>query len=104
MTSIPITMRVGDELPAWQPTITVDGIAEDYTAGHTFAVVITDHAGTELLNKTEGITGQAAGTVLVEWAPAELAIATGTHRMRLTITRTADDRSLSIDALLRLVA
>lgn len=93
-----IPMIRGDELPPWQPSITIDGATEDYSTGHTFTVTLT--LGSTTVTKTDGITGNADGSVTVTWAPDELDITPGTYRMRLTIHRTADDRDLSIDEVL----
>lgn len=95
----------GDELPSWQPSITIDGQTVDYSAGHTFTVVISDRSRTAVHTKTTGITGHDDGSLTIAWDADELDhIDPGTYRLRLTIRRIIDDRDLSIDETLIIAA
>ena len=90
----------GDELPSWQPSITVDGTTTDYSVGHSFTVTIAKN-GTVALTKTTGIVGHADGSLTVDWAAGELDDLTpGSYRLRATIRRVIDDRDLSVDTTL----
>ena len=89
----------GDERPAWQATVTIDGITEDLSTGHTFEVNLAKtRTSTPALTKTTGITGSAEGVVTVTWANGDLAIDPGTyHAAQITVTRTSDSREWTIE-------
>ena len=93
-----LTYFRGDERPAWQSTTTVNGVADNYSTGHTFEVKLATAAapGTAVLTKTTGITGASGGVVTVTWAPNELDLAPGRYLAQLKITRTADSHELTI--------
>lgn len=85
---------VGDELPAFEASITLNGQTVDFTSGWAFTVKLTQGATT--VTKTSGITGSSSGTITVAWATGELNIAQGRWRLQLTATRTADQRQFTI--------
>ena len=99
-----IRMIHGDELPSWEPSITIDGTTEDYSVGHSFQVTLTRNSEIAL-TKTAGITGLANGTVRVSWAADELDdVAPATYRLRLRIRRDIDDRDLTVETTLTITA
>lgn len=85
----------GDELPAFEATITLNGQTVDFTTGWTFTVKLTA-PGQTTVTKTSGITGASTGTITVAWAAGELNITPGRWRLQLTATRTADQRQFTI--------
>ncbi len=85
----------GDERPAWQATITVNGVAEDYSSGYTFEVKVIS-VSTVVLTKTTNITGGAAGVVTVAWAAGELAITPGPYTAQLRVIRSSDTLDFTI--------
>lgn len=90
----------GDERPSWEATITVAGVAEDLSSGHTFEVVIaTRPAG--IFTKTTGITGGADGVVTVDWEPDDLALTPGDYLAQLTVTRTSDSKEWTVEETIR---
>jgi hypothetical protein len=92
-----IEYYAGDERPYWQPTIEIEGATEDLSSGFTFEVnIATTATATPVVTKTTGITGFAAGLVVVAWAVGELAIAAGSYVVQLTVVRTSDSRDYTI--------
>lgn len=79
-----------DERPAWQATITVNGVSDDYSSGYTFTVTVADKTGAAVLTKTTGITGATGGVVNVAWAPDELDLDPGLYSVQLTVKRSGD--------------
>ena len=80
----------GDERPAWQATVLVNGSTDDMTSGYTFSVRVQQGDATPVLTKTTNITGAAGGVVTVAWAENDLDIAPGRYKVLLTATRTSD--------------
>lgn len=80
----------GDERPAWQPTVSVNGTTEDMTTGFTFTVKAIDQNGSIDLTKTTGIAGGPGGVVTVTWAAGELALTPGRYTVQLTGVRNSD--------------
>lgn len=92
----------GDERPYWQPTIEIEGAAEDYSSGYTFEVTIGRRRGVSIddpvVTKSSGINGFPAGLVVVAWAVGELAIAPSTeYAVQLRVIRTSDGRDFTIE-------
>jgi hypothetical protein len=85
----------GDELPAFEATITLNGATVDFSSGWTFTVKLTS-PGETTVTKTTGITGASTGTITVAWATGELNIKPARWRLQLTATRTADQRQFTI--------
>lgn len=98
-----LTYHVGDELPQWVATVTVNGSAPDLSTGYTFSVVVKQGDGSAVLTKTTNITGATAGVVTVAWADGDLAIAAGTYRVLLTATRTSDSAEWTVEDTLRIL-
>lgn len=97
-----LEVHAGDERPYWEPTVEVGGVADDMTTGYTFEVsVATSDTATPTVTKTTGITGGAAGAIVVAWASGELAIAPGLYVMQLTATRTSDGKDWTIEDVLK---
>lgn len=92
-----ISYYAADERPAWQPTITVNGTADDYSTGFTYEVKLVDSLGTVTLTKTTGITGASGGVITVAWAPNELSIAAGMYTAQLKVSRTADSYEFTLE-------
>lgn len=92
-----ITYFQNDERPYWQPTVTIDGVAEDMSSGFTFEVNIALTLATEpVLTKTTGIAGGPDGLVVVGWAVGDLDVDPGTYFVQLTATRTSDSKDWTI--------
>ena len=70
-----IPMYTNDEHPQWPATISLNGVATDYTTGYSFTCAIVNAAGTTLLSKTSGITGASGGQITVAFTGAELSSA-----------------------------
>lgn len=81
----------GDELPAWEETVTLNGATPDLSTGWTFEVTLSK-TGEDDISKTSGIVATSGGVVQVQWAVNELDITPGTWRALLTATRTSDSR------------
>jgi len=94
----------GDERPAWVPTVTVNGVADNMTAGYTFEVKVYADSATPLLTKTTNITGGAGGTVTVTWAANELNIAPGAYVAQCKASRTSDSAEWTITEPLQILA
>lgn len=90
----------GDERPAWQPTITIDGSTEDYSTGFSFKVEVLTKTGTVQFTKTTGITGNSDGSVTVDWATSsELStLDPGVYVARLRIRRDSDSKDVTLEA------
>lgn len=87
-----LTYHRGDERPAWEATVTVNGSAPDLSSGYTFAVKLAATPdGTAVLSKTTGITGSASGVVTVAWAAGDLDITAGTYVAQLRATSSSLD-------------
>lgn len=84
----------GDELPAWEASITLNGGVEDFTVGWGFSVTLTDSGGTEATVNPD--FAPALGSVQVRWAVGDLDIDPGTWTAELTGTRDDDDRQFTI--------
>jgi hypothetical protein len=98
-----IEYYAGDERPYWQPTIEVEGVAEDFSSGFTFEVNVAATAtSTPVVTKTSGISGFADGLIVVAWAVDDLAIAAGRYVVQLTATRTSDSRDFTIQDTLKI--
>lgn len=95
----PLTYFAGDDRPAWQATVTVNGTADDLSTGFTFTVKIIKN-NTVLLTKVNGISGAAGGVVTVAWTPNELALSPGKYVAQLNVTRTADVTDWTVTELL----
>lgn len=82
--------RRADELPAWQATATVNGVAPDFSTGHTFSVRLARDSTptTTALTKTTNITGASGGVITVAWQADELDLPEGTYRAQLRFTQT----------------
>lgn len=89
----------GDERPAWEATLTINGATEDLSTGHTFTVNLI---GAQTLSKTTGITGSAEGVVTVDWAPDDLALTPGRYLAQITVTRTSDSNEWTIQDTIRI--
>jgi hypothetical protein len=87
-----LTYFRADERPAWQATVTVNGVADDLSTGHTFQVKAATAADpdTAVLTKSTGIAGAAGGVVTVSWAPNELDLEPGRYVVQLKVSRTSD--------------
>jgi hypothetical protein len=87
-----------DERPAWQATVTVNGVADNMSSGYTFQVKI--HADgdptTVLLTKTTNIVGAADGVVTINWVPNDLDLAPGFYGVQLKATRTSDNHEWTV--------
>jgi hypothetical protein len=94
----------GDERPAWQETITVNGVADNYSSGFTFAVKVQLGSATPVLTKTTGITGAASGVITVAWAENDLDVTPGVYRALLVVTRTSDSLELTVERTLEVLA
>jgi hypothetical protein len=93
-----LTYHRGDERPAWQATVTVNGQADDLSSGYTFAVKIATRRNAEpVTTKTTGITGAAAGIVTVAWSGNALNITPGRYIAQLKATRTSDSAEWTIE-------
>lgn len=97
------TYFAGDELPGWEPAISTNGVARDYSAGYTFECKVVDAANAVVLTKTTGIVG-GVGTVTVQWSAGELALATGSYTRQLRVIRTVDSYDLTIQSPMRIKA
>lgn len=91
-----ISYYAGDERPAWVPTVTVNGVTDDLSTGHTFQVKVIDRTGAVVLTKTTNITGATGGVVTVAWAPNELALPEGGYTAQLKASRTADSAEWTV--------
>lgn len=96
-------MHKNDEDPAWIATVTVNGTALDYSTGYTFTVYLRKD-GTNVLTKTTGITGAAAGVITTTWAVGDFNIAVGTYAVLLVIQRTSDSREHTVQDSVAVVA
>lgn len=90
-----LTMRRGDELPAWSETVTIDGEAPDFSAGWTFTVTLSMR-GQDDISDAGVALGQTEGRIQVQWAVGGLDIAVGTWRVALVGKRTSDDREFTV--------
>lgn len=86
----------GDERPAWQATVTVNGAAPDLSSGYTYALKLASSPdGTAVLTKTTGIAGDASGVVTVTWAAGDLDLTPGTYVAQLRATSSSLDWTIS---------
>jgi hypothetical protein len=92
-----LTYHVGDELPAWTATVTIDDVAPNLSSGYTYSLQLKQGTGTAVLTKTTNISGSSAGVVTVAWADGDLAQTAGTYRAVLTVTRTSDSAEWTIE-------
>lgn len=90
-----LSYYAGDELPAWEGTVTLNGTPPDISTGWTFTVSLTA-PGKTTVTKTSGITGTADGVFTVQWAAGELDIDPGPWAVQLTAFRTADSRQFTV--------
>ena len=95
----------GDERPYWEPTVEVSGVADDMSTGFTFSVKLSTSATTTpALTKSTGITGAAAGAIVVAWAAGELALTPGLYVAHLTVTRTSDSKEWTVEEQFKIKA
>lgn len=92
----------GDTRPDYEDTITMAGVAEDLSTGHTFELNLFRTGATPALTKTTGITGSNDSKVTVNWAPGDLDVTPAIYRAQITVTRTADDEQWTTEASIRI--
>ncbi len=86
-----------DELPAWQGTVTINGVAPDLSSGWTFTVrVAVSRDDAAVLTKTTGITGATGGVFTVAWAANDLDIAPGNYVAICIGKRTSDNAEFTV--------
>lgn len=90
-----LTYNRGDELPAWVPTVIVNGDeAVDFTDGWTFDVTLS--SGAVVIAANPEVTPDI-GFVTVTWAPGDLNQAPGAYAVQLTMTRVLDQLQMTIE-------
>lgn len=92
----PVEYFRGDELPAYQRPVTINGEAPDLSTGWTFTLTLRRN-GLTTLTKTSGITGDDEGTLTATWATGELNIVEGLYDLQVTARRTLDSREWTFD-------
>jgi hypothetical protein len=93
----------GDERPAWQSTVTINGATDDLSTGYSFTVLIQRADQAPVLTKTTNITGAAAGVVTVAWASGDLDLTPGLYKVLLTALRAADSLEWTVRDDLRIL-
>lgn len=90
-----ITYSRGDERPAWECRVIINGVADDLSAGYTFRAVVAS-GGEAVVTKTDYIVGHPDGEVQVQWQPNELDIDEGAYTVQLTAKRTSDNHEWTV--------
>lgn len=85
----PLDYFRGDELPEWEGTVTLNGVAPDLSVGWTFTVSLSMHGQTDVV-VTSGITGHTGGVFVVAWPTGSLDIQPGDWVAQIT-GRRGDD-------------